>query len=499
MTLSPDIRARIRRLFYGEHWKVGTIAAQLDVHPDAVRHAIDSGVFCNAGRCPPSALDVYVEFVRETLERYPRLTGTRLHEMLRERGYQGSVVQLRRRIVALDLRPRPRSEAFFRLQCLPGEQGQVDWAYYGTLRVGRAERKVWVLVIVLAWSRGFDAYFSFEQTEAAVQRGHMDAFEEFGGVPRTLLYDNMKTVVLEREGDAIRFHPRLLELSAHYLFSPQPCRPARPTEKPRVERRIRDLRTSFFPGREFRDLADMKAQFRRWRDDVAYQRPCPTKPELTVAQALDEERPRLLPLPLHRLDAEESRTVVARRQPYVRFDTNLYSMPHTLVGVPLLLRASDTHVRLLRGDEQVARHERCWDKGCVIEDPQHLEGLAEEKQRAAARHGRDRLISLIPEAAALYAALVEREEPLGPHTAVLLRLLDRYRLEDLRGAILEAVDRGTPRAASVQSILDRRQREAHRPVQPPVRVSDRPEIQNLRVRNHSLEDYDDLIDDRPRD
>lgn len=499
MTLPLDVRSRIRRLYFGEHWKVGTIAAQLDVHPDAVRRALDTGVFCNAGRCPPSRLDPFVDFLRETLVRYPSLTATRLHEMVRARGYDGSVVQVRRRIVELQLRPRPKSEAFFRLQTLPGEQGQVDWGYYGTLPVGRAERKVWVLVVALSWSRGFDVGFSFDQSEAAVQRCHMDAFEAFGGVPRTLLYDNMKTVVLEREGDAIRFHPRLLELAGHYLFSPQPCRPRRPTEKGRVERRIRDLRTSFFAGRTFRDLADMKTQFRAWRDTVAYQRPCPAQPDLTVARALEQERPRLLPLPLHRLDAEDMRTVVARRQPYVRYDTNLYSIPHTLVGRPLLLRASDRHVRLLHGDDEVTRHERCWDKGCVIEQPEHLDDLADEKRRAAASRGRDRLMALIPQAEALYTALIEREEPLGPHTAVLLRLLDRYSLERVRAAVIEAVDRGTPRAASVQSILERRQREAHGAPRPPVRVSERPEIQDLRVRNHALEDYDELIDDRHHD
>jgi hypothetical protein len=342
-------------------------------------------------------------------------------------------------------------------------------------------------------------HFSYEQGTPAVLRGHMEAFEAFGGVPRTALYDNMKTVVLEREGDAIRFHPRLLELAGHYLFSPQPCNVARGNEKGRVERRIRDLRTSFLAGRTFRDIADMRVQFLRWRDEIAYQRPCPSRPELSVAQALELERPRLLPLPHNRLDAEESRDFVARKQPYVRFDANLYSIPHTLVGVPLQLRASDRHVRVLRGAEEVARHARCWDRGKTVETADHLEGLAQHKRRAATLRGRGRLIALVPQAEALYAALVEREEPLGPQTAALLKMLDRHSAEDLGAAITEAVERGTPRAASVQSVLDRRQRAAGQPLQPPVRVSNRPEIQDLRVQNHKLEDYDDIAKERRDD
>ena len=122
MTLPPDKRSRIRQLSFGEHWKVGTIAAQLGVHPDAVRNAIVSDGFVNKGRCRPSALDPYVRFISETLERYPRLTGTRVFEMVRERGYPGSVVQVRPRIRLLDLRPQPQHEAFSCLQVLPGEQ-----------------------------------------------------------------------------------------------------------------------------------------------------------------------------------------------------------------------------------------------------------------------------------------------------------------------------------------------------------------------------------------
>ena len=177
MTLSAELLAKIRRLYYGEHWKVGTIAAQLGVHHEAVRRAIESHRFANAGKPRYSELDRYLDFVRKTLELYPRLTATRLHEMLRVRGFTGSVVQLRRRLRQLELRPQPKAEPYLRLSTWPGEQGQVDWGYFGKLRVGHAERKLWLLVVTLSWSRGFHVFPSFDQGTSAVLRGHVESFE----------------------------------------------------------------------------------------------------------------------------------------------------------------------------------------------------------------------------------------------------------------------------------------------------------------------------------
>ena len=94
--ITPAQHAEIRRLYYGEHWKVGTIAAQLGVHHDTVRAAIADTRAVRRGTCRPSRLDPYVPFLRDTLTQYPRLRATRLHEMLRLRGYDGSPTQVRR-------------------------------------------------------------------------------------------------------------------------------------------------------------------------------------------------------------------------------------------------------------------------------------------------------------------------------------------------------------------------------------------------------------------
>lgn len=494
--ITDEVRAHIRRLFHAEHWPVGTIATQLGLHHETVLRALSTERFASRGLVRASALDPFIPFIAETFERFPRLTATRVHEMVRARGYAGSVVQLRRRIEQLALRPRPKSEAYLRLTTVPGEEGQVDWGHFGRVRVDGVERKLSLFVLVLSWSRAFYVDFSFDQTMGAVLRGHERAFDDLGGVPRRILYDNMKTVVVERAGDAFRFHPRLLELAGHCHFAPQPCGVRRPTDKGRVERRIRDLRTSFMAGRYFHSLEELRAEFLRWRSEVAYARRCPGDETLTVRDALDRERPSLLPLPQHPLDSEDVRPTTARKQPYVRHDTNLYSIPHEMVGRPLLLAVSDLRIRVLHKDELIAEHPRSWGRKQVVEDPRHLEGLADMKHHGRTARGRTRLTDLVPAVTELYAELVARGEPIGPNTKTLLMLLDRHGAAVLGDAVQRAIERGTPRASSVAHLIDTERRRAGEPPTLPLTLPDHPGVRELRTAHHDLEDYDALVPDR---
>jgi hypothetical protein len=150
LMITNEIRAQIRRYFYAEHWKIGTIATELSVHPDAVRNAIESDRFKSAQPLRASVADPYIGFIRLTLEQHPQLCATRIYHMVRDRGYGGSVVQLRRTVARL--RPQ-RREAFLQLQMFPGEQSQVDWAHFGHVMVGRAKRALSCFVMTLSYSR----------------------------------------------------------------------------------------------------------------------------------------------------------------------------------------------------------------------------------------------------------------------------------------------------------------------------------------------------------
>ena len=113
--IPPAQYAEIRSLFFAEHWRIGTIATTLSVHHGTIRRAIECERFIRPGpQVRPSALDPYEAFLVTTLEQYPRLRATRLHEMLRARGYPGSAHQVRRYVRSI--RPAARAEAFLRLE-----------------------------------------------------------------------------------------------------------------------------------------------------------------------------------------------------------------------------------------------------------------------------------------------------------------------------------------------------------------------------------------------
>lgn len=244
--ISPTREAEILRLFHAEKWPIGTIAAQLGHHHTTVRRVLgQAGIPAGQAMGRASIVDDFVPFIVETLAKFPRLRASRLYAMARERGFKGGQDHFRH--VVSRFRPRPPAEAYQRLRTLPGEQGQVDWAHFGNLTVGRAERRLWAFVMVLSYSRMLFVRFYFGSAMPAFLHGHVAAFMYFGGVPRVLLYDNLKSAVLERSGDAIRFHPTLLELSGHYRFLPKPVAPARGNEKGRVERAIRYVETPSSP------------------------------------------------------------------------------------------------------------------------------------------------------------------------------------------------------------------------------------------------------------
>lgn len=494
--IDAELYAKIRRLFYVEHWKIGTIAAELGVHPDAVRRAIGSESF-NANRNQVSRAtltDPYLDFIEQTLNQYPRLRSTRILEMIRSRGYTGSEVQLRR--VVRSLRPT-KKEAFLRLQTLPGEEAQADWAHFGQVQVGKAQRKLSCFVITLSYSRALWLEFFFDQRLESLLLGHVHAFQDWGGVPRSIKYDNMASVVAERHGDAIRFHPRLLELCAHYHFAAIPCRPARGNEKGRVERAIQYIRHSFFAARRFTSIEDLNRQALIWRDEIAHLRAWPQDDSRRVLDALKEEQPRLLPLPAHPLETDLMIPVKSDKTIYTRFDLNDYSIPPEAVGKQLTLAASPEIVRLLDGDREIARHRRSYGRHARIDDPAHIAALVEEKRKALGATAGSRLQAVLPRANEFLDAAFQRGESIGKLSRKMIELLDDYGAGELSAAIDEALERETPRAASLSLILEQRRRRHARKL-PPVDFSRHPHLQHLAdlsVPTQSLEAYDDLIPD----
>jgi transposase len=491
MTIPPDLEAQILRYYHVEKWRAGTIARQLHVHHGTVARVLAQAGLPRIG--PParrSQVEPYLPFIHQTLEKFPTLTASRLYAMVFERGYRGSGDHFRHLIACY--RPRPAAEAYLRLRSLPGEQGQVDWGHFGHLMIGRARRPLMAFVMVLSWSRRIFLRFFLDARMENFLRGHVAAFEAFNGCARVLLYDNLKSAVLERHGDAIRFHPTLLAFATHYRYDPRPVAVARGNEKGRVERAIRYVRDSFFAARTFADLDDLNAQATAWCNGVAADRPCPEQHTHSVREAFAEEASRLLPLPDNPYPLIERVAVKVGKTPYVRFDLNDYTVPHTSVQRVLTVLADPHEVRIVDGTELLASHPRSYDKGAQIEVAAHIAALVADKHAARHHRGTDRLAMAAPASRSLLIGAAARGDNLGAITATLLRLLDRYGATELEAAIGEALARGVPHPNAVRLALE--QRREQRQQVPPVAV-DLPahvKARDAHVTPHRLEAYDQL-------
>ena len=314
MAIDKDIEAKILRYHFVEKWRIGTISNQLGIH-----HSVVDRVLAHAG-LPKiertdrvSIIDPYLPFIIETLNEFPTLTAARLYEMAKQRGFKGGQSQFRQRIS--ELRPRKLPEAYLRLKTLPGEQAQVDWGHFGHIQIGKAKRGLMAFVMVLSWSRQIFLQFYLNQQMENFLRGHVGALNAWQGTPKILLYDNLKSAVLARQGQAIRFHPTLLDLASHYHFEPRAAAPARGNEKGRVERAIRYIRSNFFAGCHYQSLDDLNQQANEWCQGISAERRCPENNDLTVRETFLQEQPSLLPLPDTPLILESKNKLTRKKHP----------------------------------------------------------------------------------------------------------------------------------------------------------------------------------------
>lgn len=229
-----------------------------------------------------------------------RLAATVLLRELRERGYEGGYTVLKEHLARL--RPEAAAGPVVRFETAPGEQMQVDWA-----AIRRGADRLSVFVATLGWSRAAYVEFVADERLDTLLAAHERAFAFFGGVPRGVLYDNMRTVVLERDrygAGQHRFHPGFLDFAGHRGFRPRLCRPHRACTKGEVERFIRYLRGSFWVPLASRmaaegvavDAAAANLAAQRWLREVANARVHATTGAVP-AERLGEERAALRPVP----------------------------------------------------------------------------------------------------------------------------------------------------------------------------------------------------------
>jgi len=455
--------AEARRLCRFEGYSVRKAARRLGVDPKTVKRALAQETFPASKPRPArrgSILDPHHALIRH-LVTDDDLSATQIHDRLvNQHGFKGDVTLVRRFVRVLRVQ---EADAFLKLTFIPAECAQVDWGHYGRITIGRTRRRVSAFVMVLAHSRLMYIELTLSERMDAFLEAHVRAFRYFNGVPNRLLYDNCKTVVIQRVASDKKFHPRLLEFSDHYGFQVRACPPRRPWHKGRVESGIGYLRKNFLRGRKpVEDLEREQRELAVWRDETANQRLHGTTKRKPRAFFDEVERAALRRLPERDADTAHVEPSVSVNGSYrVHFDGNIYTVPYQLAHkTGLLLKATTTAVQIFSGSEHVATHARSYDRGLDVIDDAHDRGLREKRRRADQHVVLGRLIAVLGVEAEAYAGGLARSQVRASHhLARILGLVDRYGPVEVREALLRTLAHGAFGADYVENVIYQMRRQ----------------------------------------
>jgi len=320
-----------------------------------------------------SKLDPFVPYLESRLAEGV-LNCNKLLAELRQQGYRGGKSLIKSFVHPY--RVARRQEATVRFETAPGEQAQVDWGCFGFIDHHGQRRRLYVFVMTLGWSRAMYAEFTVSADAAWWLRCHVHAFAYFGGVPRAILHDNLKTAVLARDADGtVHWNARYLDLADYYGFSPKACQPYRPQTKGKVEAGIRYVRGNFWLGLHYVDLADLNQKCRAWLDDTANVRVHGTTGEVPFERL---SRERLQPLG-GKPDYDTSLVSYRRvsKDCFVSYDGNYYSVPWPYVHKTIEVRETeDAQLRVLdaQGNE-IARHQLAYGHRQRLVVPAHYANI----------------------------------------------------------------------------------------------------------------------------
>jgi transposase len=390
----------------------------------------------------------------QMLDKYP-YSAAQVFQRLREQGFAGSYSIVKAYVRTV--RPK-RQPAFLKLAFAPGECAQVDWGSFGSVPVGQTSRRLSFFVIVLCYSRMMYVEFTVSQTMEHFLACHQHAFEFFGGIPKKVMVDNLKSAVLTRVlGEAPVFNPKYLDFATHCGFTIAPCNVGKGNEKGRVENGVGYVKKNFLAGLELPDFSALNPAARQWLDTVANVRLHSETREKPV-QAWHKERPYLSPLPMHPFDIATVSQVRASRQFRMTLETNRYSVPAHYAGQALTLKTYPDRLCLYHADTLIARHTRRYDRFQDVEDPDHPKPLLEQRKKARDHQLFLRFLALSPRAEAYYLKLEERR--LNPHHHVrkIVALSDIYDPQTVARAIEDAFTYEAFSSEYIANLLEQRAR-----------------------------------------
>lgn len=327
-----------------------------------------------------SKLDPYKDYIFRRMEEGCH-NSVVLFDEIRTQNYTGGSTILREFMKSF--RPVYKEKATVRFETPPGDQAQVDWGQEPVDWHGRKKR-LYMFVMILGYSRMIYVEFTEDEKLDTLIGCHTRAMAYFGGITRTCLYDNMKTVVAgsDEKGEVV-WNERFAAFAHHHDFSLRRCRPYRPQTKGKVENGVGYVKNNFWPRvQTFEDLRDLNQQARHWMETVANVRIHGTTHEVPKEKWREESLKPINPIPFESVERFPRKVAF---DSVVSYQTNRYSVPFQWVGQTVFIQDDKNgQVRIYVGDKCVAEHAKITERYKMTIQREHVKGLSQRSTQKQA-------------------------------------------------------------------------------------------------------------------
>ena len=435
-----------------------------------------------------SIIDAWLE-QDKTAPRKQRHTGQAIYERLcKEHKYRGSVITVRR---YLQVKRQRQQEVFMPLAFEPGEEAQVDW-HEAVAKINGVERKVQVFCMRLCHSKASFTWPYERATLEAFLDGHVRAFAHFGGVPKRIAYDNLKSAVTHvGAGQDRTLNERFKHLRCHYLFDTRFCNVARGNEKGDVENLAKRSERSYLTP--VPEVASMEALGRHMLDrcDADLDRPGPLPyQDRTRRQLLEEERRHLLPLQPVPFEACMLSCSRVDKRSLVTVARNRYSVPVRYAHHDVSIKRFADRVEVWHEQSRIARHDRSYEQGQFVLEPEHYLNLLKIKPGSLDNARAFKGQPWGDDFQRLRRELEYRYEDEGTrHYIDTLLLMTQYPVEQVKEAVALCVRR---RAFSRDAVVTVLRNEPLVSISK-LDLSHRPDLHQMHDGTRPLGDYDQLV------
>ncbi len=381
------------------------------------------------------------------------LSAQRLYQdLVSDQQFDGSYDAVKRFVRHLrESQPVP----FVRMEVEPGAEAQVDFGQGAWVMVDGKRKRPHLFRIVLSHSRKGYSDVVWRQTTESFIRCLENAFRYFGGVPRTLVIDNLRAAVTRADWFDPELNTKVAEFCRHYGTVMLPTRPAMPHHKGKIEAGVKFAQNNALAGRCFESLSKQNLFLLDWENGVADTRIHGTTRQ-QVGKVFNEiERPKLLPLPTSLFPVFEEAPRTVHRDGYIELKRSYYSVPPEYVGRQVWVRWESRLVHVFNQRREVIAVHALIEPGKFATDPNHLHSPYRRVVQHSLEHLLDRARLIGTHTGSWAEAMTQQRGPIGTRVLHgLLSLAQKHPVKALESAAQKALHHGAWRLRDLRTLLE---------------------------------------------